>query len=335
MKSFKSGMKQTGKRGLYPSFHNGRRVLLMLAVILCGVVVSMSIISCNEDVPRVDMEDVVKDEGASPVNDRRPAIRVAVAAMISPETTRDFYKDLIRLIANRMGRRAVFLQRRTYGEVNAMVAEKEVDVAFVCSGPYVQGHDEFGMEILAVPVAHGQDVYHSYIIVHRDSPFETFDDLKGKRFAFTDPHSNTGCLVPTYMLARQEETPKSFFKDTFFSGSHDNSIRAVAEGQADGAAVDSLIWEFMKNIDPSLTDRTRIIEKSPPYGIPPVVVHPELNPELKKRLKAIFLSFHDDREVKALLDRLQIDRFGEGKDTMYDTVREMRRWIKEKREESP
>lgn len=307
----------------------------MLAVILCGAALSLFIFSCGEEVPQVDMENVVKDEGASPVNNHKPALRVAVAAMISPETTRDFYKDLIRLVANRMGRRAVFLKRRTYGEVNAMVAEKEVDVAFVCTGPYVLGHDEFGMEILVVPVAHGQKVYHSYIIVHRDSPFETFDDLKGKRFAFTDPHSNTGCLVPTYMLARREETPESFFQDTFFSGNHDNSIRAVADGHADGAAVDSLIWEFMNSIDPSLTYQTRIIEKSPPYGIPPVVVQPELDPDLKKRLKAIFLSLHEDRDAKALLDRLQIDRFWEGKDTMYDTVREMRRWIKEKREKSP
>ena len=84
-------------------------------------------------------------------------------------------------------------------------------------------------------------MYHSYFIVNTNSSIQSFDALKGKTFAFTDPHSNTGCLVPTYVLAKRGETPDSFFKEAFFNNSHDNSIKAVAQGLSDGAAVDSLI----------------------------------------------------------------------------------------------
>jgi len=250
--------------------------------------------------------------------------------MISPETTRVYYEELLEHIAGKLGKRAVFAQRRTYAEINEMVKKKEVDLAFVCSGPYTQGKKESGMEMLVVPVANGKTVYHSYIIANKNSTIRSLDDLRGKKFAFTDPQSNTGSLVPTYMLARKGETPKSFFRDFFYSNSHDNSIRAVADGQADGAAVDSLIWEFINRVDPALTAKTRIVEKSPAYGIPPVVVSAGTDPAMKQQLKQIFLTLHEDKSAAAMLAKLQIDRFVEGNDAMYDTVRQMDSWLKKR-----
>ncbi len=274
------------------------------------------------------MEKVTPVASNAPADNSKKVLRIAVAAMISPETTRTYYEELLRLISRRMGREAVFVQRRTYGEVNSLVKNREVDVAFVCSGPYTEGHDDFGMEIIAVPVVHGEKVYHSYIIVHHDSTYKSIADLKGHKFAFVDKGSNTGYLVPAYMLAKRREKAQTYFSEFFFTHSHDNSIRAVADGLADGAAVDSLIWEFFNTINPELTGRTKIIEKSPPYGIPPVVVHPGLDSELKKQLKHDFLSLHEDKEAAALMAKIQIDRFAEGNDGMYKMVREMNRWLK-------
>lgn len=306
-----------------PSWSGGVLLLVLfffLLPLLCA---------CDRDRPRVDLTQGSSPSGAEST-DRRPVLRIAVSAMISPETTRQYYEELLRLIAERMGRRAVFVQRQTYAEVNSLVKERQVDLAFVCSGPYTNGHEDFGMEILAVPVVHGEKVYHSYIIVHKNSPIQSFAELRGGKFAFTDPQSNTGALVPTYMLALRNETPKSFFKEVFYSHSHDNSIKAVADQLSDGAAVDSLIWEFFKNLDPKLTEKTRIIEKSPPYGIPPIVVHPALDPATKAELKKVLFSLHQQESSAAVLAKLQIDRFAEGDDAMYDTVREMNRWLDKK-----
>ncbi len=306
------------------------KYVLILAVIGAALVLELT---GGDDDPTVDMAETVRDDGADGTQaDERPVLRVAVGAMISPEITRDYYEKLIELLAGKLGHRAIFSQRRTYSEVNALVANKEVDVAFVCSGPYTRGREEFGMELLVVPVAHGETVYYSYILAHRDSVVRSFDDLRGRRFAFTDPDSNSGCLVPTYMLARRGETPDSFFGDTFFSNSHDNSINAVAKGMADGAAVDSLIWDFMNVVDPSVTGLTRIVERSPPYGIPPVVVHPDLPAELKEQLRQAFLSLHEDEAARGFFTRLQIDRFVEGDDAAYQSVREMRRWVEQDNE---
>ena len=295
--------------------------IIFVASVLC---------SCDNRRETVNLQQPTVSATPSGAKDQRPPLTIAVGAMLSPDTTRVYYEELLGLIAARMGRRPVFAQRRTYAEVNDMVRKREVDLAFVCAGPYTEGKRDLSMEMLVVPVANGKTVYHSYIIVPKSSSTASLADLRGKKFAFTDPQSNTGALVPTYMLARRGETPKSFFHEVFYSHSHDNSIRAVANGQADGAAVDSLIWEFMNRVDPDLTGKTRIVEKSPPYGIPPVVVHPDLNPALKKQLKEIFLSLHRDTAAVPLLEKIQIDRFVEGNDAMYETVREMSRWLRSK-----
>jgi phosphonate transport system substrate-binding protein len=307
-----------------------RAVLLILVTVLLA--------GCGEGLPTIDLGDAAVVEISTNSADSEPVetLRIAVGAMISPEITREYYQDLMELIAARLGLRAVFSQRRTYAEVNELVENHEVDVAFICSGPYAGGHDNFGLELLAVPVVHGHKVYHSYILARRDSPIQSFDDLRGKRFAFTDPHSNTGCLVPTYMLARMGEAPESYFSETFFSGNHDGAIKAVADGLADGAAVDSLIWEFMNATDPTDTARTKIIAESPPYGIPPVVVHPDLDGGLKQQLKTLLLSIHEDPDAVPFLRRIQIDRFEEGDDSMYDTVRQMCQWVEQhSKEETP
>jgi phosphonate transport system substrate-binding protein len=285
----------------------------------------------------IDFNDVLTDDSAAATDtvEGLPTLRIAVAAMISPKETQRQYDDLLRLIAARLHHRAGFIQRKSYAEVNDVVERKEVDVAFVCAGPYVIGKAKFGMEILVVPVARGAKVYHSYILAHLDSPLKSLDDLRGKRFAFTDPQSNTGCLVPKYMVAQRGESPELFFGDYYYTYSHDNSIRAVAEGMADGAAVDSLIWEYLNATDPAYTARTKIIEKSPPYGIPPVVVHPDVDPDLKRQLKQVFLSLHEDQDARSILAGLRIDRFEEGDDSMYDSVREMQRRLAQTGQETP
>jgi len=296
-----------------------------------SLVMTLSLTACEEKRPVVNMAQPAAPASVPAASaDTRPPFTIAVGAMISPETTRVYYEELLEHIAGKLGKRAVFAQRRTYAEINEMVKKKEVDLAFVCSGPYTQGKKESGMEMLVVPVANGKTVYHSYIIANKNSTIRSLDDLRGKKFAFTDPQSNTGSLVPTYMLARKGETPKSFFRDFFYSNSHDNSIRAVADGQADGAAVDSLIWEFINRVDPALTAKTRIVEKSPAYGIPPVVVSAGTDPAMKQQLKQIFLTLHEDKSAAAMLAKLQIDRFVEGNDAMYDTVRQMDSWLKKR-----
>lgn len=281
----------------------------------------------NENKPlEVSLEKKVVQESTVPEN-RNRTLRIAISAVISPKETFILYKDLLQYIGGKMQMEVELIQRDTYAEVNNLVRDNNLDMAFVCSGAYVDGHDQFGMEILVAPVAYGESVYYGYIIVPVNSPAESIADLRGRKFAFTDPMSNTGKLSPTYLLAQMNETPDSFFGETVFTYSHDRSIEIVAHDLVDGAAVDGLIWEYMNIKQPTITKNTKVINKSEPYGIPPIVVPAGMDPVLKDNLRDLLLNIHETEKGRDILAKLMIEKFIVLEDQRYDSIRKMRKWF--------
>lgn len=305
-----------------------RRISLRL------MVVSLLLCLCQgcdrpEEAPVKVSLSTTEDSTIVKENKTSGTLYIAVSAVISPEETFVLYKDLLDYIAEKIGVKVELVQRQTYEEVNNLVRDNKLVLAFVCSGAYVDGHDTFGMELLVAPVAYGEPVYYSYIIVPQSSTAKDLNDLQGKRFAFTDPMSNTGKLVPTYMLSSQGEDIETFFSEYIFTFSHDRSIEMVAYALVDGAAVDSLIWEYMNSTDPSLTSRTRIIRKSEPFGIPPVVVPSSLDETMKEKLRQLFLNIHTEEKGRKIIEKLHIDKYVIQDDRQYDSIRKMQRVVSE------
>ncbi|MBI4826840.1 MAG: phosphate/phosphite/phosphonate ABC transporter substrate-binding protein [Nitrospirae bacterium] len=267
--------------------------------------------------------------GQSENGEQKEALKIAVSAIISPKKTFIYYKDMLDYISKKLDMPVELVQRDTYAEVNDLVRNRKISAAFVCSGAYIDGKRDFGMELLVAPMAYGKLFYHSYIIVPRDSKAARLEDLKGRRFAFTDPMSNSGKLAPTYMIGKIGEKPESFFSDIIYTNSHDKSIEAVARGLVDAAAVDSLIWDYADATEPEFTSKTKIMIKSPPYGIPPVVIPAGMAPELKAKLRDILLNMHLDAEGRSILEKVKIDRFVRIDDSAYDSIREMQRFLNE------
>jgi len=300
------------------------RNLLIALVVL--VLIFTAGCSSNREPRTVDLEKRETSRPAAKPSGEK-ILRIAIGGMITPKEGYAYYRGFLDYVGKRLNRHVELVERGSYSEVNNLLRTGAVDVAFVCGGPYVDGHKEFGMELLVAPVAYGTASYYSYIIVPKDSSIYRFEELRGKKFAFTDPMSNTGKLAPMYMLARLNETPDTFFKSYIFTQTHDKAIKAVSMGVVDGAAVDSLVWEYANRNDPELTWNTRVIVKSPPYGIPPVVVRPGLDRGLKKELKEIFLNAHNDRKGRELLNKMMIDKFITVSDEAYDSIREMKRYL--------
>jgi phosphonate transport system substrate-binding protein len=254
-------------------------------------------------------------------------VRIAVGGMITPKEGVVYYRDLLRYLEEKIGEKIEYVDRESYAEINEMLRTGKLEAAFVCSGPYVDGKEQFGLELLVAPQAYGATVYYSNILVAKESAIHSFAELRGKRFAFTDPLSNTGKLVPTYMLSTMNETPEKFFKQVIFTKSHDKAIKAVAQGVVDGAAVDSLIWEYLQATNPEFTAKTRILQQSQPYAIPPVAVPHDLAPGLKAKLREAFLNAHLDPQGQQILLKMKIDKFVVIDDQAYDSVREMKQWL--------
>lgn len=273
--------------------------------------------------PRVSLAEGTPASKVEAEQPRKLPLRVAIAAVVSPQATFETYAPLLDYLSQRLDRPVQLIQRGTYAEINELIRTGGADVAFVCGGAYVEGQHEFGMELLAAPQVRGETAYFSYLIVPRDSDVQSLADLRGKRLAFSDPLSNSGYLALLWSLHEIGETPEIFFASTTFTYSHDNSIRAVADHLVDGAAVDSLVYEFTIARDPAYSSRTRIIAKMGPFGIPPIVVNPQIDESLRAQLQNALLTMNEDEKGRAALDALMIDRFVLVDDSAYDSIRQM------------
>jgi phosphonate transport system substrate-binding protein len=278
--------------------------------------------SLQKDALEVDLKKTVKVLDTE--KNAAPEISISVGSMITPQEGYIYYKELLDYIGEKMGMKVNFVERGSYREVNDLLEGGKVEVAFVCGGPYVEGHEKFGLELLAAPRVKGKTEYYSYIIVKKESAIKKVEELKEKTFAFADPLSNTGHLAPRFMLSKMGESPDSFFKEYDFTYGHDKSIKAVALGVVDGAAVDSLIWEYLIKNASRHAENTRIIKVLGPYGIPPVVVNPKLNTKTKDKIRNILLSLHKDEAGKKILNGMSIDEFTLIDDSAYDSIRELK-----------
>lgn len=296
---------------------------VFLVILLAGV-------SCASDPrTRVNLENrtsqgPVSGLAGDAVRSENATLRIGIAGVISPRLTLESYHELLQYLAAKLGRPVELVQRPTYQEMNELIRDRQVDVGFVCSLAYVDGKSNFNMRLLVAPQVRGATSYYSYLIVPEGSTATGIQDLRGKLFAFSDPLSNTGRLAPTYQLALLGEKPETFFKNSIFTYNHDYSIQAVADGLVDAAAVDSLIYDYFRAIDSPLVRKTRIISTWGPYGMPPVVAHPDIDPILEQRIKSLFLNIHLDPEGKRILDSLVIEQFVEVDDGIYDSLRRMK-----------
>ena len=251
-----------------------------------------------------------------------PAVRFGLTAVVVREDLQ-LYDRWSAYLSKHIGRPVHFVQARSYREIMGLLEAGGLDFAWICGYPFVQKRDPEYLELLAVPVFEGAPLYRSYIIVHRDSSIASLADLKGRVFAFSDPDSNSGYLVPQAMLARKGHRPESFFRLSFFTYSHAETIEAVAEGLAEGGAVDSYVWEYLHKTRPDLTARTRVILRSETFGFPPLVASLGLEPKLRDRVTEALIGMRENAEGRLLLAEFALDRFGQFPESLFDSIREM------------
>jgi len=84
----------------------------------------------------------------------------------------------------------------------------------------------------------GRPIYFSDVIVHRDSAFRSFADLRGRSWAYNEPLSHSGYGITRYHLLRMGETG-GYFGEVIEAGFHEESIRMVARGEVHASAIDS------------------------------------------------------------------------------------------------
>lgn len=251
-----------------------------------------------------------------------PTIRFA--NFLSP-LLQETYEYIASYVGTCVGRPTVLKVGQSFWEFSA----GKVDVGFICGLMYVRMADWFDccVEPLAAPVLCGEryqkkPIYFSDVIVHRDSPYASFGDLKGCVWAYNEFVSHSGYNLVCYsLLERGERLP--FFGKMIKSGSHLNSLRMVIDEQADTAAIDSHVLDVLLQRDPRLATQIRVIDVLGPSAIPPVVVAKKADAKLKCQLQEALITMHHDDHALSQLHKGSIERFVPITIEHYQNMRDM------------
>jgi phosphonate transport system substrate-binding protein len=169
----------------------------------------------------------------------------------------------------------------------------------------------------------GVNGYYSVVYVRADSPYKTIQDLKGKNLALVDPNSTSGNQAPRFFLNRAGVDVDRFFGKTFFAGSHENAVLALAQGTADAAAnfwnseTDSNLTRMLaKGLVKDANGKTltkddfRVVFKSDFLPEGPFAVLDNLPADLKARIKTALLEMPKK-------DKAAFDKLSDGKDQEF------------------
>jgi len=258
-------------------------------------------------------------------------LKFAVTGAVGSDPSYSHYRELTDYIANKVGKKTVFVSGFNYSQVDNLFLKGQIDVGFLCNTHFGRRSKVVGFQPIAAPVitGYGKPKYQQYIIVHKDSNIKSIDDLKGKSVDMSDQLS-TSTLYAAYMLLKKNETISSYFGKAIYSGNHDMTVELVANKLVDAGYIDGYIWDYHDNVRSEYSSKTKIIHKSADFTMPPVVVSGSIKKEVKTEIQRVLLTMHQDAKGREILKKLRIDKFVEVNEDSYQDVVQMYNKVKDR-----
>jgi len=253
-------------------------------------------------------ESGVLKVGLIPAEDARAVVRQSKAVM-------DQVGETLRM------KTEVFVGSDYNATIEALRSNK-IDVALMGAFGYVLATTQAPVEAFAVTVTAKSNSpdYHSIIIARSDAvDLTSIDSVKGHTFAFVDPSSTSGSLMPSAAMMEHHIVPEKDLKKVIYSGGHDASIIAVAEGKVDAAAVADRI--FQGACDKKLIDcsKIKVIWTSPAIPNDPLFYRKALSDDMKKKIREAFYAIHN----LTFGEMGTVARFAPATDQTYDVIRDI------------
>lgn len=236
------------------------------------------------------------------------------------------FKPLIDHLESTLGVKVEPFSASDYAGIITAMAHKHIDFAYFGPKSYVEASARANAQALAIEIdKSGAKGYYGVIITRKNSGIEKLDQAVGNgyTFAFTDPNSTSGCLVPSVLFYRDLKTPpEKLFKEVSFSGSHGASILAVKNGKVDVAATNNIDLNRMAQKGAVSKDDFITIWRSELIPGSPMCARKDLPESLKAAFTGALMSFNYN---KAGLEQLQTGGYAPVDDSTYDVVRYMKR----------
>lgn len=253
-------------------------------------------------------------------SDSPSALRVGLIPNQAPDKLKAQYEPFRQYLEDYLDRDVdLFVATDYAGVVEAMASDK-LDVAYFGGLTYAQASRRADIHPIVTEIDRltNTSKYHSVIIVPADSPIQSVEELAGKVFAFGDISSTSGSLYPRIMLdAAGIEVPDGL-EDIIFTGGHDATALAVANGRVDAGGLEERI--LVRMIEQGAVDgeSIRIIARSDPIEGYPWAVRDKLDEALTEKLVNAFLEIEDPE----LLELLRAEGYTPVSDGDYDFIRQ-------------
>jgi phosphonate transport system substrate-binding protein len=229
-------------------------------------------------------------------------------------------KDVMEQISKALNMKTeIFVGSDYNATIEAMRASK-VDVALMGAFGYVLATTQAPVEAFAVTVTKKSNSpdYHSIIIARNDeTDLTSLASLRGHTFAFVDPSSTSGSLMPKAAMMDGHIVPENDLKKVIYSGGHDASIIAVAEGKVDAASVADRIYANACDKKAVDCSKLKVIWTSPPIPNDPLFYRKAISDGMKKKIADAFYGIHD----LTFGEMGVVARFAPATDATYDIVR--------------
>lgn len=209
-----------------------------------------------------------------------------------------------------------------YGNIVDNFKSAELDGAFFGSFTYALGHARLGLTVLARPEdANGVSTYYGVIFVRKDSGIRTAKAMKGKRFAFVDKATTAGYLLPLeYFRNNAIADYKTYFREAYFAGTHEDAIYDVLNRKADIGAAKNTVYQRLANADGRITRDLLILARSPEVPENGLAVRGDIGEPIKAALKAALIDMDKDAAGKQVLEAFGARRFVATSDSDYQPV---------------
>jgi phosphonate transport system substrate-binding protein len=219
--------------------------------------------------------------------------------IISTESSQNLKSDwqpVLDDMAKKLGMKVNGFFASDYAGIIEGMRFNKVQVAWFGNKSAMEAVDRASGEVFAQMLnADGTLGYYSHLIVHKDSPIKSLDDMlkQGKNLSFGngDPNSTSGFLVPGYYVFSQNNIdPKTFFKVSR-GANHESNALAVANKQVDVATNNSENLDKIKDKLPAKFNDIRVIWTSPLIPSDPLVIRKDLAEPLKGKVKEFFYNY--------------------------------------------
>jgi phosphonate transport system substrate-binding protein len=252
--------------------------------------------------------------------------------IISTETTanlRTIWDPFLADMTRKTGLNIKAFYASDYAGVIEAMRFNKVQVAWFGNKSAMEAVDRASGEIFAQSVdKDGNPGYWSHIIVHRDSPIQTLDDVLKcdgtLDFGIGDPNSTSGFLVPsTFIFSARNIDPKKCFK-TVRNANHEANALAVANKLVQAATNNNENLQRLAKTAPEKAKEIRVIWTSPLIPSDPLVWRKDLDPALKAKIAEFIFSYgSSDENEKKVLAGLQWAPFKKSDNNQLLPIRQM------------